>query len=114
VEALTASVATMDAALKALPQSIAADTAARDKLADRIAAHVGTFDAADKTLSQVAAYGCEKFGLKPPAGSELVAVESYLSAKGAPSAATVRTGMDAAPSGDNFVSRHLSGGASSK
>lgn len=112
VEGLTKSIAAMDAALKAIPAQVATDTAARDKLASRLSPHVGTFDAADKTLSQVAAYGAEKLGLKAPAGSELVAVESYLTAaeKAGP-APTVRTGMDAAPTGgtSNFVTRHLAG-----
>jgi hypothetical protein len=113
VDALTKSVATMDAALQAMPAKLATDTAARDKLATRLGAHVGTFDAADKTLSQVAAYGCEKLGLKPPAGSELVAVESYLTAAEKAPSAVVRTGLDAAPvaAGSNFVSRHVAGEA---
>lgn len=113
VDTLTKSVATMDAAIAAMPGKLATDTAARDKLASRLGAHVGTFDAADKTLSQVAVYGCEKLGLKVAAGSELVAVESYLTAAEKAPAAVVRTGMDAAPSGnsDNFVARHLAGTA---
>jgi hypothetical protein len=112
VDGLAKTVATMDAALKGLPSAIVTDTSARDKLASRLGAVVGTFDASDKTLSQVAAYGCEKLGLKPAAGAELVAVESYLIAAEKAPAAVVRTGMDAAPSnGDNFVTRHLSGAA---
>jgi hypothetical protein len=110
-------VAAMDSAVKSIPtvQTIAADTAARDKLADRLAAHVGTFDAKDKTLADVAVYGCEKLGLKPAAGHELTAVDAYLTAaeKVAP-ASTYRVdgaGLDAAhkPAADNFVSRHLAG-----
>lgn len=113
VDGIVTAVAAMDAALKALPTaaSIATDTAARDKLADRLAAHVGTFDAKDKTLQQVAEYGAEKLGLKDtPKGSELVAVSGFLAAaERAPAAKTVRlAGMDAAaPAADNFVSRQL-------
>lgn len=113
VDALTKSVATMDAALQAMPAKLATDTAARDKLASRLGAHVGTFDAADKTLSQVAVYGCEKLGLKVATGSELVAVESYLTAAEKAPAAVVRTGMDAAPTAGSgsFVDRHIAGTA---
>lgn len=114
VAALSKSVAAMDAAIKAQPAaptaaSIGAEFAARDKLADRLAAVVGTFDATDKTLAQVAAYGAEKLGLKPTAGHELSAVDAYLVAAEARPVQTVRTGMDATLStaGDNFVTRHL-------
>lgn len=113
LDGLVKTVAAMDTAIKGLPARMVADTAQRDQLAGRIADHVGTFDHADKTLSQVAAYGCEKFGLKPPAGAEVFAVEAYLTGKGAATAATVRHAADhtdAAP-GDNFVTRHLSGTA---
>lgn len=108
LEGFGKTLATVQAAFDGMPQKLVQDVAARDKLASRIAAHVGTFDHADKTLSQVAAYGCEKFGLKPVAGAELVAVEAFLHGKGAPGV-TVRHAQDAAPVGENFVTRHLSG-----
>jgi uncharacterized protein len=112
VAAIGKTVAALDAAVKGMPSALAADVSARDKLAGRLAAHVGTFDASDKTLQQVAAYGCEKLGLKPVAGAELVAVDSFLSgAERAGSPVTVRAGLDAAPGKTNFVSRHLAGDA---
>lgn len=96
--------------------ALGAEFAARDKLADRLAAHVGTFDAKDKTLADVAKYGVEKLGLiDVPAGAEVATVSAYLAAADKVAAATVRvaaSGMDAATSapahGDNFVTRHLS------
>lgn len=45
-----------------LPQVLAA-IAKRDKLASQLSAHVGVFDHADMTLSQVQAYGAEKLGV---------------------------------------------------
>lgn len=101
--------------LAAVPAAVATDSAARDKLADRLAAHIGTFDAKDKTLQAVAVYGAEKLGLKPPAGSELVAVDAYLTAAdklAKPATVTTGAGLDAATgSAPAFVTRHLSGAA---
>lgn len=124
-DATKAATAAMDAALKPLLSQVGelatavaalktggaktyiGEVAARDALATRLAPHIGTFDHADKTLSEVAAYGVEKLGLKPPAGAELVAIESYLHAR--PAAGPTVThgdGMDAAP-GDNFVTKQI-------
>lgn len=85
----------------------------RDTLAERLKPHVGTFDHAGMTHAQVAAYGVEKLGLKEiPAGSEAVALDAYLAAKPDPSqAAATHVAQDAAQ-GENFVTRHLKGGAS--
>jgi hypothetical protein len=111
-------VAAMDAALKGLPTAatLSADVAARDKLADRLGAVVGTFDAKDKTLQQVAEYGVEKLGLGESAkGHEIVAVSAYLTAAEKSPAQTVRVGLDAAPvAGDNFVTRHLTAAPATK
>lgn len=109
---LATAVAAMDAAIKGLPTaaSLVADVAARDRLADRLGAVVGTFDAKEKTLQQVAEYGAEKLGIKDVVkGLELVTVDAYLRGiEASPAAKTVRIGLDAAPAaGDNFVTRTL-------
>lgn len=117
VEGVSKTVAAMDEALKGLTAQAAtatasADGAAAHKLADRLANVVGTFDASDKTLSQVAVYGCEKLGLKVAAGSELVAVDAYLTAFEKTPATTVRIAQDGAePGKENAITRHLAGAA---
>lgn len=111
IEGIGKTLTALDSAFKGMPTAILADSAARDKLADRLAAHIGTFDAKDKTLAQVASYGCEKVGLKPVAGAELVAVEAWLHGRAPTTEATVRTGLDAAPGGATFVSKFLTGEA---
>lgn len=81
----------------------------RDALADLLAPHVGTFDHAEMDVAAVAAYGCEKLGLKPAAGQERAALDGYLAAAAKAPGATVThsTGMDGAPSG--FVADYLNG-----
>lgn len=82
----------MDAALKSLTSEIEtlkkggiktmlAEISARDALAKKISVHVGTFDCADKTLSEVAAYGVEKLGINCPTGAEEVALNAFLQAR---------------------------------
>ncbi len=85
------------------------EIAQRDALAARLAPHVGTFDHADKTLAEVAVYGAEKLGLKPPAGAELVAIESYLHGRPAAGATTVvhGDGMDGAGPRETFVTKQI-------
>lgn len=68
----------MDAMEKALVQRLAG----RDQLAQRLVPHVGTFDHALMTAADVAAYGCNKLGLKPPKGQEATALDAYLAGAG--------------------------------
>lgn len=101
--------------LRSRPTVDAADVlreaAARDKLADRLKPHIGTFDHAPMTLAQVAAYGVQKVGLKNvPKGSEVVALDAYLTGKPDPNVVVASHGTDAAPKA-SFVTRHLEGPA---
>ena len=64
-------------------RAILSRIAKRDALARQLSAHVGTFDHAEMTLSDVVAYGCDKLGLKPAAGAEQATVEGWLSGRGA-------------------------------
>jgi hypothetical protein len=108
---VTTAVAAMDAAVKLAPQTVAADMAARAKLAQRLGRQIGTFDASEKTLQQIAEYGAEKMGLKPAKGSELVAVDAALTFAETQDARTVRMdAADAAPGapGDS-VSKYIAG-----
>lgn len=95
MKAMTTKTATLQAQvdyLTAIPK--------RNALAERIADHVGTFDHAEMTLNQVAAYGCKKMGIPTMDGAEVVAVNAYFAAlerageQG--SKTTSGTGMDAA------------------
>lgn len=54
------------------------EISSRDDLAKRLAPHIGVFDHKEKTLSEVAAYGAKKLGLKCAKGSEQAAVDGYL------------------------------------
>jgi hypothetical protein len=86
--------AAMDEA--ALFRKFEARTTARNKLAEKVSKHVGTFDAAGMDEHAVAAYGCKKLGLKAPKGQELAYLSGYLANNKAPSEAVVvkAAGMD--------------------
>ena len=49
----------------------------RDALAAKISQYVGAFDAADKTLDEVAQYGVKKLGLNVQRGHEMTALDAY-------------------------------------
>jgi hypothetical protein len=70
--------ASMDAA--GVYQVIRRDMARRDRLAASLVRHVGTFDHAEMTAGEVAAYGCKKLGIKAPKGQEGAALVGYLAA----------------------------------
>lgn len=78
-------------------RAIMADIAKRDGLVKRLTPHIGAFDHAEKTLGEVAQYGCEKLGIKVAADAALPALEGYLhAAPGKTPAAQATTAADAA------------------
>lgn len=103
------------AALKAAKPETGMDEAAmvaslskRDALAGRLKDHVGTFDHSGMTHAQVAEYGVEKLGLKDvPKGSEAVALDAFMTAKGDPSKVAATSGQDGAAPKTSFVDRHV-------
>lgn len=107
----------MDAAevSKLVAEGIKANTASlkrRDALAKQLAAHVGTFDHADMSEADVAAYGVKKLGIQAPAGQEAGMLAGYLLAAGKthnPTTKTSTTAMDAGGAG--FMSDFLKQGA---
>lgn len=108
IEALTKENATLKAAAPTGMDeaAVVATLATRDRLADRLKAHVGTFDHAAMTLGAVAQYGLEKLGLTDvPAGAEVVALDAFLKAKGEETPAAGHA-EDKAPR-VSFVDRHL-------
>ncbi|AYH32971.1 DUF2213 domain-containing protein [Pectobacterium parmentieri] len=50
----------------------------RDALAEKLSWHVGTFDAAEMTTTDVAAYGVKKLGISAPKGQEMTFLTGYL------------------------------------
>lgn len=119
-----AEVAAMDARLKSVvtefadfkangTRALMKEIAVRDVLVARLTPHVGTFDHAEKTLQDVAVYGCEKLGIKVAADAALPALEGYLTAAPAlVAAAKARIGMDAANGPSSLVDGYLTGTAS--
>lgn len=85
--------AEVDALKKGGIKALVGEISARDALAGQLSEHIGTFDHADKTLAEVAAYGATKLGLKVDAGQELPALKGYLAAVGKTPTVVV-AGMD--------------------
>lgn len=50
----------------------------RDALAEKLSWHVGTFDSAEMTTTDVAAYGVKKLGISAPKGQEMTFLTGYL------------------------------------
>lgn len=99
------------AALKSQPgaDAVIRGREARDRLAQDLSKHVGTFDHAEKTLDDVAKYGIEKLAIACDSGAEVATLRGYLAAKPAPTAAvTLGSGMDSADQ-NSAVAKYLAG-----
>lgn len=94
----------MDAA--AIANIVQKNIAKKGKIYEQLSAHIGAFDHAEMSVTELAKYGCKKLGLDAPKGSSVTFLEAYLIGKGAPAKAA----MDSmtARSG-NFVQRFLEG-----
>lgn len=68
-------------AMDSSEKSVAKRIADRDALAAELSHHVGVFDHKDKTLAEVAAYGCEKLKLTCEKGQEPVVLSGFLQAR---------------------------------
>lgn len=97
--------AAMDAAPKV--KDVLAQVQTRDALVARLNPVIGVFDHALMDANEVAAYACDKLGLKPATGNEVVAVDAYLTGRG--SAAPAAHVADAAPVEGSAVALYLSG-----
>ena len=62
-------------------RSIFSEISQRDKLAKELSRHVGVFDHASKTLSDVVKYGVKKIGLDCKRGEEHAMLKGWLQAK---------------------------------
>ncbi|NTJ46902.1 DUF2213 domain-containing protein [Agrobacterium rhizogenes] len=81
----------------ALARAVSIRFAARDKIASRLAKHVGTFDSSAMDAQEVAEYGVRKIGIKGvQKGHEMTALDVYLTSVKAPSErpSTTGTAMD--------------------
>lgn len=63
---------------KSLSKTIIAGVTARNELAKSLEPHVGTFACDSMDADDVAAYGCEKLGIKAPKGQEQTAISAFL------------------------------------
>lgn len=87
------------------------EMAGRDVLAKKVSAYIGAFDHAKMTTQDVAVYAAGKFGIKPAAGQEITAVESYIHNRPVtPPASAASFGLDSAPgSAPNKIGDLLAG-----
>lgn len=99
----------MDAAV--VFKSVMHEVSRRDRLAGSLSKHIGTFDHADMTEAEVAAYGVQKLGLKDiPKGQEATALAGYLAGRPDPvKAAATHVAMDSRSGGSNFINKYLKG-----
>lgn len=93
----------MDAA--AIAKTVQANIAKKNKLYDKLSAHIGAFDHSEMDLDKMAKYGCKKLGIDAPKAGRVAFIEAYLMGKGQPT----RAAMDAAVRKGNFVQRFLEG-----
>ncbi|MCL1860941.1 MAG: hypothetical protein FWG52_05330 [Proteobacteria bacterium] len=77
--------------------------AIRDRLASALKPHIGTFDHAEMTLSEIGALGCKRLGIKSRKGYELHTLQGYFAAK-----RTAGT-MDSASNPNSAVNLYLKG-----
>lgn len=76
ITSITADVASLKSG--AFTKAMLTHVKERDALAEHVSRYVGAFDAADKTLGEVAAYGVEKLKLQAPKGQEFATLTGYL------------------------------------
>lgn len=88
-------------------KDVFAAAAKRDSLYNGVSRVIGAFDCAEMDAQGVAAYAVGKLGLNVPAGSEIIAVESYLAANPSKPVAAARA-MD---NGDTVspIRQHIEG-----
>jgi len=106
VKALQAQLATLSAKVSTGLDSkaVMAEIAQRDVLAKQLSAHVGTFDHAEMTLADVAAYGVQKLGIQCEAAQAVPVLTGFLHNR---SAATVYAVGDAAHKQSGAVDAYL-------
>lgn len=97
-------------AMDAADSRMVAMIARRDRLASRLKPFIGAFDHSPMTERQVAQHAARKLQLPVQKGQEVAAVGAYLFNRPEPTARTSLrpgTGLDAADTGSNFVTKQL-------
>ncbi len=84
----------LDAFVAGGTKAVLGEVSRRDALAKQLSEHIGTFDHADKTLDEVAAYGVEKLGIKCDKGQEHSVLQGFLHNRAIPSR-SAGVGLDA-------------------
>lgn len=91
-------------------KDVVRQVAQRDRLSERLSHFVGSFDASEMTLDEVAAYGISKLKIPCRKGLEQTALDAYLHDRPAPTQAqTFGLAMDSASSGKGEVEAYTSG-----
>lgn len=75
-------------------KAVLGQIAKRDQLASQLSGFVGTFDASEMTLDEVAKYGVKKLEIPTMDGQEVSAIMAYLHGRKAPLPTAVHHGMD--------------------
>ncbi len=94
------------AGMDAMEKTFMVRNAQKQALVEKLSSHIGTFDAADKTLNEVVKYGMDKLRLKCEPGHEKAMLEGFLmGAKLRPVATPTFAGDSQVDSGcvDNFI-----------
>lgn len=86
-------------------KSVMSEVSRRDQLVTKLKPHIGSFDAADKTLAEVAKYGIEKLGLTCADGQEEAALNGFLHNRKAPEGGIIA--KDAGEAKPSFISSYL-------
>lgn len=66
------------AGMDAMEKAFMVRSAQKQSLVEKLSSHIGTFDAADKTLNEVVKYGMDKLRLKCSPGHEQAMLEGFL------------------------------------
>lgn len=88
-------------------KSVAMDASAKISLVDRLKPLVGVFDHSAMTAADVVAYGVDKLGLKPAAGTEAIALDSYLAGRAAAGTTATTIATDSKPKPGGVVDKYL-------
>jgi hypothetical protein len=88
-------------------KQLLAEVSKRDALANKLSYHIGTFDHADKTLDEVAAYGVSKLGLTAEKGQEQAVLAGFFAGSKTHSSAII-TAQDSAPK-SNQIEAYING-----
>lgn len=88
-------------------KTVAMDAGLKISLYERMKPIVGVFDHSAMDAAGVVAYGVEKLGLKPAAGTEAVALDAYLTGVAAVSNRTTAVATDSKPKPGSAVDRYL-------